>query len=255
MTNPFPHELERTVVIHARPAEVFAFFTDSSRWARWWGAGSTIDPVSGGAVLIRYPNGVEVVGDVVDIAPPRRLVFTFGFASGAPIAPGGSRVTITLTSHREGTVLHLSHAFADGHARDLHVQGWRYQLSVFANVVADAVNADLETMIDNWFAAWSEDDESASARRLAGVADTDVTFRNAFSALSGIADLVPHIAATRRFTPSRSIRREGGVRHCQGTLLVDWCTLDAASTPVGSGTSVFTLNLDRKIQSVVGFGR
>ncbi len=47
MTNPFPHELERTVVIRARPASVFAFFTDSSRWATWWGQGSTIEPTSG----------------------------------------------------------------------------------------------------------------------------------------------------------------------------------------------------------------
>ncbi len=135
------------------------------------------------------------------------------------------------------------------------MQGWRYQLSVFANVVANAVNADIEAVIDGWFAAWSEDDESASARHLAGVADADVTFRNAFSALSGITDLVPHIAATRRFTPARSLRREGGVRHCQGTLLVDWCVVGADDAPVGSGTSVFTLNLDRKIQSVVGFSR
>ena len=39
--------LDRTVVIRARPETVFGFFTDSGRWAAWWGAGSTIDPQAG----------------------------------------------------------------------------------------------------------------------------------------------------------------------------------------------------------------
>ena len=39
-----PYQLDRTVVIKARPETVFRFFTDSARWASWWGAGSTIDP-------------------------------------------------------------------------------------------------------------------------------------------------------------------------------------------------------------------
>jgi uncharacterized protein YndB with AHSA1/START domain len=41
---PLPHSLTRTVVIRATPATVFRFFTDSSRWAQWWGAGSTRAP-------------------------------------------------------------------------------------------------------------------------------------------------------------------------------------------------------------------
>ena len=66
-----PHRLDRSVLIQASPETVFRFFEDSDRFARWWGAGSTIDPRPGGKVYIRHPNGIETVGEVVEIAPPR----------------------------------------------------------------------------------------------------------------------------------------------------------------------------------------
>jgi uncharacterized protein YndB with AHSA1/START domain len=88
------YQLDRTVVIKARPETVFRFFTDSARWAGWWGEGSTIDARPGGKVYIRYPNGTETMGEVLDVRAPQRIVFTFGYASGKPIAPGSSRVTI-----------------------------------------------------------------------------------------------------------------------------------------------------------------
>ena len=90
------HQLDRTLVIGAPPALVFRYFTDSSRWAAWWGAGSTIDARPGGRVYIRYPGDVEVVGEVIEVAPPSHIVFTYGFVKGAPVPPGGSRVTIRL---------------------------------------------------------------------------------------------------------------------------------------------------------------
>src|SRR5436190_13472020 len=97
-----PHKLDRTVVIVARPETVFRFFTDSVRWASWWGAGSTIDATPGGKVYIRHPNGIEASGEVLELNPPERFVFTYGFASGKPMAPGSSRVTISLAPDGAG---------------------------------------------------------------------------------------------------------------------------------------------------------
>ena len=54
-----PHALDRTIVIRARRETVFRYFTDSLRWAQWWGAGSMIDPEVGGKLFVRYPNAVE----------------------------------------------------------------------------------------------------------------------------------------------------------------------------------------------------
>ena len=55
--------------------------------------------------------------------------------------------------------LDLRHEFAEAGPRDEHVQGWRYQLSVFANVVADLVNARAVETVDAWFAVWSDASE------------------------------------------------------------------------------------------------
>src|SRR2546430_870040 len=97
------HSLDRTIVIRAKRETVFRYFTDTARWAAWWGEGSTIDARPGGAVRIRYPDGTEAVGDVQEIAAPERIVFSYRYASGAPIPAGGSRVTIHLDAHEAGT--------------------------------------------------------------------------------------------------------------------------------------------------------
>ena len=80
-----PYQLDRVITIDAPPKTVFSFFSDTERWARWWGAGSTIDARPGGKVLIHHANGVEVVGEVLAIEPPTSITFTYGFASGTPI--------------------------------------------------------------------------------------------------------------------------------------------------------------------------
>ena len=92
---------------------------------------------------IRYPEGTEASGEVLEIHEPERIVFSYGYTSGKPIPAGGSRVTIELRKHVAGTELHLWHEFAEAAVRDQHVQGWRYQVAVFANVVADEIHAGL----------------------------------------------------------------------------------------------------------------
>lgn len=69
-----PHRLDRTVLIRATRATVVRHFTDSARFAAWWGTGSSIDARPGGAVLIRYPNGVEAGGEVVAVHAGQVLV-------------------------------------------------------------------------------------------------------------------------------------------------------------------------------------
>lgn len=49
-----PYRLDRTITIQAPRETVFRYFTESARWAAWWGAGSTIDPRPGGRMYIRH---------------------------------------------------------------------------------------------------------------------------------------------------------------------------------------------------------
>jgi uncharacterized protein YndB with AHSA1/START domain len=250
--HPLPHALDRHILIRARPETVFRYFTDSARWASWWGAGSTVDPRPGGRVFIRYPNAVEAAGEVREIVPPRRLVYTIGFVSGAPIPVGGSRVTITLEEDPAGTRLHLRHEFAEAAVRDHHVQGWRYQLAVFANVVADGLLGDADARVDAWFAAWSESDGERRGQILDALVAADVRFRDRFSLVEGRADLDPHLAAVHLFMPGSRLERAGGVRHCLGTALADWVARGPDGAERGRGTNVFEFDADGRIAQVVG---
>ncbi len=248
-----PHRLARTIVIQAAREVVFRYFTDSERWASWWGEGSTIDPRPGGRVFIRHPGGVESGGEIVAIEPPSRLVFTYGFMSGTPIPQGASRVTIDLEAAGAGTRLSLTHDFAEAAPRDEHVQGWRYQLSVFGNLVANELHADAAATVDTWFAAWSDPNVETRQAALARVAAPDIAFRDRFSLIDGLADLEPHLAAIHRFMPGLRLAREGAVRHCQGMVVADWVARTTAGEEKGRGTNVFLLGPNHLLHAVTGF--
>jgi uncharacterized protein YndB with AHSA1/START domain len=248
-----PHRLDRTVLIHARRDTVFSYFMDSARWASWWGTGSSIDARPGGRMLIRHPNGVEASGEVVDVAPPERIVFTYGYEKGKPAPPGSSRVTIRLDAHPDGTLLTLTHEFADSDARDEHVQGWRFQLSLFANAVANAANARVADTIDRWFETWNELDAGRRASGLSRLASPRVQFADRYSHLDGLDDLTAHLDAVHRFMPGLRIVRRGDVRHCQWSVLADWSALAQDDAERGQGTSLFVLDADGLIRSVTGF--
>lgn len=248
-----PHRLDRTVVIQAEREIVFRYFQDSARWASWWGAGSTIDARPGGKVYIRHPNAIEVAGEVIETSPPERIVFTYGFVTGKPFPAGSSRVTVALEEMGSATRLRLTHEFAEAATRDEHVQGWRYQLSVFGNVVADEVHAGAAETVDAWFAAWSEPDAATRDAALTRIAAEDISFRDRFSLIAGLEDLRPHLAAVHRFMPGLRLKREGDVRHCQGTVLADWVAVGADGGPRGRGTNVFVLRGQGRIASVTGF--
>lgn len=247
------HRLDRSIVIQAPRENVFRFLTDTPRWAAWWGAGSTIDARPGGSLLIRFPEGTEVSGEVLEVKPPERMVFTYGFVKGDPIAPGSSRVTIRLEPHGLGTHLHLTHEFAEEKVRDEHVQGWRYQLALFSNVVTDELHADATSIVDTWFEAWAEPDEKARESALRRVADRELRFQDRFSNTNGLDDLLPHLAAAQIHMPGLRMRRVGAARHCQGTALVDWVVTGADGQERARGTNVFVLGPSGKIQSVTGF--
>jgi uncharacterized protein YndB with AHSA1/START domain len=253
MSKQLPHRLDRTVIIQAAPDTVFGFFTDTPRWASWWGAGSTIDPQPGGPLKIRYPDGTEVLGNVVELRAPERIVFTYGYASGKMIEPGGSLVTIALEKSGAGTRLTLTHQFAEEAVRDMHVQGWRYQLSLFANVVSDAVNAGVAGLIDTWFDAWADPDAAARKRTLATIAVPELRFKNRFSNTDGLDDLVAHITGAQRFMPGIRMKRSTDTRHCQGMVLADWLAQSPDGQPRARGTNLFVLDADGRIESVTGF--
>ena len=247
------HTLERTILISAARSTVFRYFKDPERFAAWWGAGSRIEGKPGGEMRIRYPNGVTVSGQVLEIVQDERVVFTYGYDDpGKPIPPGGSRVTIRLEDHANGTRLHLRHDMADAATRDAHVPGWRYQLAIFANVVAREQHQDAAALVDRYFALWTEKDPAARREGLLQTVTDEVSFRDTFGCTSGRDELGAHIGAVIMQMPGTAIARAGDVRQCQGTAVVDWVATGPDGQPKGSGTNVFELAQDARIRGIVG---
>jgi uncharacterized protein YndB with AHSA1/START domain len=245
--------VRRDLVIRAPRELVFTYFTDAERWARWWGKGSTIEGRVGGALAIVYPDGSRASGQVLELDAPARVVFSYGYeGEGKPIAPGASRVTVTLTEDPLGTRLDFLHEVADAATRDLHVQGWRYHLAVFATVVGQDLHGDGSGPIERWFTAWNEADEETRARTLEGLVTADVTFQDAHSCTRGRDDLAAHVAGARRHMAGLTFELAGPPRQCQGTAVADWIARKPDGSPLAKGTNVFELTCEGRIARVVG---
>ncbi len=247
------HTLDRTILICAKRSTVFRYFTDSKRFADWWGAGSQIEGKAGGSLRIFMPGGITASGEVLEITPNEKIVFTYGFDSGTPIPPGGSRVTVTLQDHPEGTLLSLHHEFADTATRDHHVQGWRYQLALFANVAAQEEHAGIQRTVDGYFAMWNMIDDTERRNAMEGLLIPNVTFKDRFSCTSNADDLNAHIAAGKQFMPGLTITRDGETQQCQGTAITNWIAHRADGTEAGRGINVFHLTPEGLIRDIVGF--
>ena len=121
--------VEVSVYIAAEPETVFPYFTDPSRYALWMGAGATLEPIPGGCYRILMRDGVEAAGEFVEIDPPHRLVFTWGWTHDPALPPGTTRVIVTLQPESGGTRLVLRHyGLPDDGQRDHHRNGWQLYL-------------------------------------------------------------------------------------------------------------------------------
>jgi uncharacterized protein YndB with AHSA1/START domain len=248
-----PFSLERAVLIRARVATVFAFFTDSERFAAWWGPGSTIEARPGGRVVIRYPGGSVASGEVISVNPPHEIAFTFGYeGEGKPIPPGGSRVTVSLREEPGGTLVRLRHDVATQALRDEHAPGWRFQLSLFAVAASRVASAGAVARIDAWYKVWAERDPAARRALLEGAVAPDITLRDRFACIQGVDDLDAHIVAAQHHMPA-SLTRDGDPRICHGFALSRWRATRAGGGAAGQGENLFELDPDGKIASVVGF--
>src|SRR4029079_13033984 len=99
--------------------------------------------------------------------------------------------------------------------------GWRFQLSVFANLVATSAVGDATDLIDRWFAAWAIPDRDTRERAFESLAAPRVRFADRYSRLEGLDDLNGHVRAMQQFMPGSRLERRGAVRRSQWTLLAD----------------------------------
>ncbi len=133
--------IEQTVRIDASPETVWSFWTEPDRLAEWWGTDADVVAEPGGMLRVVMERGPVMRGAFTELDPPHRLVFTFGWeqnAAGEALAPGSTRVEVTMTPDEGGTLLVLRHSEMPAtHAAD-HEKGWHHYLGECLTAAAGA---------------------------------------------------------------------------------------------------------------------
>lgn len=121
------HVVELAVRLDAPPQEVFRFLTEAERYVRWQGVRAELDPRPGGVYKVWMDAETLASGTYLEVEPPRRVVFTWGWVGNDDVPPGSTTVELTLARDGDGTVLSLVHrGLPDGAAAALHEEGWRF---------------------------------------------------------------------------------------------------------------------------------
>jgi uncharacterized protein YndB with AHSA1/START domain len=115
----------REIEIRAPAAEVYEMFTDPAKLVRWIGIRALLEPRPGGVFRFELMPGQFCSGRYLELVPGRRVVFTWGWESGAiAVTPGSSTVAVDLEERDGVTRLTLTHRGLDAAVRPLHDEGW-----------------------------------------------------------------------------------------------------------------------------------
>lgn len=137
----------------ARRDDVFSAWTQPDLFARWFtppgnsSVSAELDVRPGGSYRITLQRtelvtGTSyIVGEYLEVAPPERLVFTFGWEEPPPLAgiealeALDSRVTVQFRDRGASTEISITHERLDTEElRDFHRWGWETTLEQLAEV-------------------------------------------------------------------------------------------------------------------------
>jgi uncharacterized protein YndB with AHSA1/START domain len=148
-------ELEYEVRVAASPETVFSYFTDPAKMVQWFGAEATLDPRPGGICRIafhatqpRVDFAVEtfggeqqqaesaggnvigaMLGEFVEVDPPRRIAFTWGWELELlALPPQSTAVEVSFIPDGDETVVRLVHRKLPIPTVEFHRAGWDHYL-------------------------------------------------------------------------------------------------------------------------------
>ena len=131
--------VEVSMRLAAPPDAVFRFFVEPERYVRWQGVRAELDPRPGGTYRVWMDDEMVAVGEYVEVTPPTRVVFTWGWQGNPTLPPGTSTVEIDLRPDGKGTTVMLRHSgFPDAPSASEHEEGWRFFTGRLAVAVTGA---------------------------------------------------------------------------------------------------------------------
>ena len=121
--------LELEMRAAASPETVFALLNSGEGMARWFGSQVELEPQPGGTIRVDI-NGNDIArGEIVEIEPNERVVFTFGWeGEDQVVPPGASTVEIALVRDGDGTIIRLKHSGLTTEQAASHKEGWEHYL-------------------------------------------------------------------------------------------------------------------------------
>jgi len=120
--------------IEAPPEAVFPFLTDPQKIVKWKGVDATVEAAPGGVYRVNVTGRNHAVGEYVEVDPPRRVVFTWGWEGDDQLPPGSSTVTIELIPDGDATIVQLTHSGLPEGADAAQLEGWKHFLPRLATV-------------------------------------------------------------------------------------------------------------------------
>jgi uncharacterized protein YndB with AHSA1/START domain len=125
--------IERELEIAASPETVWAFLVDPEKAVRWMGVSARLDPRPGGEYRVVVLPGHTASGEFVELDPPRRLVFTWGWEPEGDepnvVPPGSSTIEIELVPRGDRTLLRFTHRdLPTAASAESHGHGWDHYL-------------------------------------------------------------------------------------------------------------------------------
>lgn len=255
-----------SVTINAEPATVWRFLSEADKVLAWMtylpGApipeGSAFEPRPGGEISIIFPNGGRARGKVLELTPPKRLVFTWGYdpdVAATGLGPGACRVEITLAPSPQGTRVTLTHSgpMTDELARG-HEAGWRHNLSQLALHSAHAATeAALQQTLPAYWQAWNQRDDQTRLALLRDCCEPDVRVRSAFACTDTVEELTAHIANGLRHMPGAMLGPDGPPRHVHGVARASWSVTGGNGQVMFRGENILRLSPRGRIAEVIGF--
>jgi uncharacterized protein YndB with AHSA1/START domain len=129
--------VETQIRLAVGPETIFPYLVEADRYARWQGVRAELDPRPGGSYRVWMDEAMVAVGEFIEVIPPRRVAFTWGWENDPEVPPGSTTVEIELEAEGDGTLLTLRHSgLPTAAAALLHEEGWRFFTDRLATVLA-----------------------------------------------------------------------------------------------------------------------